>query len=60
MHEQVSNKLAVLRGDIPNREAICFDSEPTVIIATVLLAVHIFTNDTIIAIQAWPPREPDM
>ena len=52
MHEQVSSKLAVLRGEIPNREAICFESEPTVIIATVLLAVHIFTNDTIIAMHA--------
>ena len=36
----------------PNLDAICFDKYPTVIIATVLFAVHIFTNDTITAILA--------
>ena len=52
MQEHVSSIEAVLRGSRPNRVAMLLHSEPTVIIATVLLAVDSVGNLVIITLLA--------
>lgn len=60
MHEHVSRRLALLRGSMPYRSEMSFDNEPTVIIDTVLLAVHRLTMLTSSDIAACAPRVPLM
>lgn len=58
MQEQVSSREAVLRAGMPYRSAIDLEIEPTVMIATVLLAVHMLTRLTMAAMHHCAPRRP--
>ena len=57
-HDMVSSMLAHLRLSKSNLSDIFFEIPPTVIIATVLLAVQISHMLTIVAIAIYAPRFP--
>ena len=58
MHDEVSSNEAALRAGMPKRLEISRVNEPTVIMATVLLAVHMFTNPTSTDTHTSAPRIP--
>lgn len=59
-HEKVSRMLAALRLSTPYLSLILLAIPPTVIIATVLLAVQMSIAETIRPITASAPRRPCM